>query len=179
MGKGNKAKGATSKKRSPEAAAKKAAKASGSKGPSPGRIEKRKHVRAGDGKQRLVQKLQADAPKAAPSGALKQKRKRAANASALGAVAGMQGSLEELIAASEARVQERVAKSDEEAKSKKSLSSKRRQQLVADESLHMREVLAHPAFQANPFAALQEHLANTVTQPAAKERKGPKGGGRR
>ena len=54
--------------------------------------------------------------------------------------------------------------------SKKSMSSKRRQQMVVEESAHLRDVLSHPAFVANPFAALQEHLANTVTQPAAKER---------
>ena len=43
-----------------------------------------------------------------------------------------------------------------------SLSSKKRQKLVAEETEHMRAVLAHPAFIADPFAALQEHLRNTV-----------------
>ena len=40
----------------------------------------------------------------APKAAQKQKRKRAANAGALGAVAGIRGSLDELITASEERV---------------------------------------------------------------------------
>lgn len=30
---------------------------------------------------------------------------------------------------------------------------------------HMKEVLKHPSFMADPFAALQEHLANTVNKP--------------
>lgn len=161
MGKGHNAKGATGKKKVTKAKAS----AKGS------RIEKRKHARGAtsDGKQRLVQKLKADAP--APKAAQKQKRKRAANAGALGAVAGIRGSLDELITASEERVRERAAAAEgAEKASKKSMSSKRRQQMVVEESAHLRDVLSHPAFVANPFAALQEHLANTVTQPAAKER---------
>ena len=35
---------------------------------------------------------------------------------------------------------------------------------------HMQEVLSHPSFIANPFAALQEHLSNTVTAPASKQK---------
>lgn len=181
MGKGNNAKGATGRKKvkvkgsaAGPLSEKKKAKV---KGPSPGRIEKRKHARAEGstgGRKRLAQKLQGQAPKAAAaaSSSQKQKLKRQKNAGALGAVAGMQGSLEELIAASETRVQERVARNnkEQEAKvSKKSLSSKRRQELVAEESAHLRDVLAHPAFKANPFAALQEHLANTVEPVAEKE----------
>ena len=50
------------------------------------------------------------------------------------------------------------------------MSSKRRQQLVVDETQHMQEVLSHPSFIANPFAALQEHLSNTVTAPASKQK---------
>ena len=158
MGKGHMAKGATGRKKPPAAAAK----APKAKGPQPGRIEKRKHAHgASNGKKRLVQKLQDEAP---PKAAQKQKRKRAANATALGAVAGMRGSLEELIAESEARVQERVAQAEGSSKpTKKSMSSKRRQQLVVEESQHLQDVLSHPAFVANPFAALQEHLSNTVT----------------
>ena len=161
MGKGHNAKGATGKKK--KSVVQKA------KADQPRSIEKRKHARGdSDGKRRLVQKLQADAP---PRKALqKQKQKRAANAGALGAVAGLRGSLEDLITASEERVRERRSAAEgAEKASKKSMSSKRRQQLVADESLHMREVLSHPAFVANPFAALQEHLSNTVTAPASKE----------
>jgi len=189
MGKGNNAKGATGRKKIKikGAAGAPSDKKAKVKGPSPGRIEKRKHARAegsSGGRKRLAQKLQAQAPKAASAAAsssLKQKRRRQKNAGALGAVAGMQGSLEELIAASEARVQERVAKNNEEEEaksSKKSLSSKRRQEMVAEESAHLRDVLSHPAFQANPFAALQEHLANTVGQPSEKEERKSKGKGK-
>lgn len=162
MGKGHNAKGATGKKKKPVG--------SKSKADQPRSIEKRKHARGdSDGKRKLVQKLQADAP---PRKAVqKQKQKRAANAGVLGAVAGLRGSLDDLIHASEERVRERAAAAEGvEKASKKSMSSKRRQQLVVDETQHMQEVLSHPAFIANPFAALQEHLSNTVTAPASKEK---------
>ena len=42
------------------------------------------------------------------------------------------------------------------------LSSKRRQKIVAEETQHLEQVLQHPAFVADPFAALQEHLRNTI-----------------
>uniref|UniRef100_A0A7S0HUC4 Ribosome biogenesis protein SLX9 n=1 Tax=Phaeocystis antarctica TaxID=33657 RepID=A0A7S0HUC4_9EUKA len=162
MGKGHNAKGATGKKKKPLG--------SKSKADQPRSIEKRKHARGdSDGKRKLVQKLQADAP---PRKAVqKQKQKRAANAGVLGAVAGLRGSLDDLIHASEERVRERAAAAEgAEKASKKSMSSKRRQQLVVDETQHMQEVLSHPSFIANPFAALQEHLSNTVTAPASKEK---------
>ena len=162
MGKGHNAKGATGKKKKQTTQKVRA--------DQPRSIEKRKHARGdSDGKRKLVQKLQADAPPR--KAAQKQKQKRAVNAGALGAVAGLRGSLEELITASEERVRERASAAEgAEKANKKSMSSKRRQQLVADESQHMREVLSHPSFIANPFAALQEHLANTVTGPAGKEK---------
>ena len=43
-----------------------------------------------------------------------------------------------------------------------SLTSKKRQKMVADETSHLQQVLQHPAFVADPFAALQEHIRNTV-----------------
>ena len=39
------------------------------------------------------------------------------------------------------------------------------------ETAHMQQVIQHPAFVADPFAALQEHLKNTVGQHGSKERK--------
>ena len=161
MGKGHKAKGATGKKKKSDV--------SKPKTDQPRSIEKRKHARGDSaGKRKLVQKLQADAPP--PKAAQKQKQKRAANAGVLGAVAGLRGSLDDLIQASEARVRERAAAAEgAEKASKKSMSSKRRQQLVVEETQHMQEVLSHPSFIANPFAALQEPLSNTVTAPASKQ----------
>ena len=46
------------------------------------------------------------------------------------------------------------------------ITSKKRQKLVAEETAHMQQVLEHPAFVADPFAALQEHIKNTVTAQA-------------
>ena len=43
--------------------------------------------------------------------------------------------------------------------------------LVAEETAHMQQVIQHPAFLADPFAALQEHLKNTVGQPSKKAEK--------
>ena len=105
-----------------------------------------------------MQRLQAEAP-AKPkseSGAEKRRKKRAAKSAVLGAVDGMRASLEDLLSEGERRAAAAAPSSGG------SLSSKKRQKLVAEETEHMRAVLAHPAFIADPFAALQEHLRNTV-----------------
>ena len=55
--------------------------------------------------------------------------------------------------------------------------------LVVDETRQFQAVLEHPAFVADPIAAIQEHLKNTVGQPSSagggggKKKKG-KGKGR-
>ena len=116
-----------------------------------GGVVKRKH---GEGKQALVQRLQAEAP-AHKSAKEKSRQKRAAKSKILGAVDGMKASLEELLEANE-----RMHKASDS--SLGSLTSKKRQKLVADETSHMQQVLVHPAFIADPFAALQEHIRNTV-----------------
>ena len=45
------------------------------------------------------------------------------------------------------------------------VSQKRRQRIAALETGQLSAVLAHPAFQSDPFAAIQEHLKNTVVEP--------------
>ena len=55
--------------------------------------------------------------------------------------------------------------------SKAALTSKKRQKMVVDETHHMQRVLEHPAFVADPFATLAEHLQNTVGAPTSKESK--------
>ena len=52
------------------------------------------------------------------------------------------------------------------------LSNKKRLKLVAEETQHLRDVLEHPAFVADPLAALREHLKNTVAPkpPRGRER---------
>lgn len=41
-----------------------------------------------------------------------------------------------------------------------------RQQLVVEETAHLAAVLAHPAFVADPFAALQVRAGSCTSQPA-------------
>lgn len=130
-------------------------------------IAKRKHAHGeGSGKKdserkhKLVQKLQQGAQPPRETAREKKRRKQSAQSAVLGAVSGMQQSLEDLMRESEQRV--RAAQPTPPEQGGVSLTSKKRQQLVVEETQHMRDVLAHPAFVADPFAALQEHLANTV-----------------
>ena len=117
------------------------------------RISKQKHKLAQGSKQHpLLPKLQAEAPTAKNKLRSKQ-AKRTAKASVLGAVSSMRESLEELVSTVETSAQKRE---------NVSISGKRRLKLVAEETQHLCAVLEHPAFIADPFAALQEHLRNTV-----------------
>ena len=132
-------------------------------------VAKRKHKSAG--KQALVQRLQAEAGSSTakpPADSIKEKqrKKRSAKSAILGAVDGMKASLEELLSSNEQRLREQQ-RADEARLSGSALSSKKRQKLVAEETLHMQQVLEHPAFIADPFAALQEHLRNTVGVPSS------------
>lgn len=156
-------------------------------------IEKRKHAhgeaaasssgKEGSGlrKHKLLQKLQAGASQAPKSAREKKRAKRSSQSAVLGAVGGMAASLEELMAASDARM--RGSSSTHAQDGGISLTSKKRQQLVVEETQHLQAVLEHPAFVADPFAALQEHLQNTVTPPVderegdgSKKKKGGKKG---
>lgn len=47
----------------------------------------------------------------------------------------------------------------------KILRSKAKQKIVTDETKQLAAVLAHPQFKANPFAAIQQHLATTIPAP--------------
>jgi len=55
------------------------------------------------------------------------------------------------------------------------VSSKTRQRIAAKETKQLGAVHAHPAFQANPFAAIQEHLRNmqASTSEERDSKKGP------
>ena len=86
-------------------------------GSGKGAITKRKHAHAdaatpsssskeevGLRKHKLIQKLEAGAPKPALTAREKKRAKRTAQSAVLGAVGGIAASLEELMAASDARV---------------------------------------------------------------------------
>ena len=45
---------------------------------------------------------------------------------------------------------------------KRSLTSKARSRIVVQETAHLQQVLEHPAFKADPIAALNEHIRNIV-----------------
>ena len=122
-------------------------------------IAKRKHTHGSD-ERGLLKRLEAAAPAKPESSLAKKRKKRAAKSAILGAVGGMKASLDDLLEASESRAAAASGSGGG------SLTSKKRQKLVADETSHMKAVLAHPAFIADPFAALQEHLQNTVSRPA-------------
>jgi len=134
-------------------------------------VAKRKHTLVAGGKRALAQRLEAEAvassSKAAPTSAKAKARKsRATNATIMSAVDGMKASLDELLTANERA--HRPGETEPAAGS--SLTSKRRQKLVVEETKHMQQVLQHPAFVADPFAALQEHLSNTMAATVAKQR---------
>ena len=48
--------------------------------------------------------------------------------------------------------------------------SKKRKKLLLAEVARYKEVIAHPAFKADPWGALMEHIRNTVTIPAERRR---------
>ncbi|GJP46291.1 hypothetical protein CLOM_g5595 [Closterium sp. NIES-68] len=47
------------------------------------------------------------------------------------------------------------------------LSAKQRGKIVVEETKQMAAVLSHPAFKADPFAAIQQHLSNTLPSSVA------------
>jgi len=50
-------------------------------------------------------------------------------------------------------------------------SSKSRKELVGKEVTQMNLVMQHPAFQADPFATIREHLQNTIAKDVEKQKK--------
>ena len=146
----------------------KAASASPSKQPTEKKgVQKKKH------KLELLSQLKAAAPeKPKPESALeKKRRKRSAKSAILGAVDGMKASLDELLEANEGKHKKLKGGGSDAAAPSQAMAAVKRQKLVAEETAHMQQVIQHPAFVADPFAALQEHLKNTVGQHGSKERK--------
>jgi|TARA_B100000513_G_scaffold187543_1_gene110042 hypothetical protein len=109
--------------------------------------------------QQLVSKLASERAAAAP----KRKRSKKGSTTLLGAVASMKDSLEALLDSNETTASTRLPAAP------KLSSARGRLKLVTEETDHMKEVISHPAFAADPFAALQEHLENTVhkSEPSA------------
>lgn len=68
----------------------------------------------------------------------------------------MKASLEELLDANEEHHKQ------EWRTRKRSLTSKARSRIVVQEKAHLQQVLEHPAFKADPIAALNEHIRNIV-----------------
>ena len=83
--------------------------------------------------------------------------------------AGAMGELGSLAEALESTASSRVQALPPATSSSK-VTEKRRQRIAAHETTQLSAVLAHPAFQSDPFAAIQEHLNNTVvrSQPGGK-----------
>lgn len=140
-------------------------------------VAKRKHGATGKGQRALLGRLEAQQQQQTPgadggtkadaaSARAKARRKRSKNSTILGAIDGMRAELDDLMAANEERQHQRAMEAQDASLSKAAITAKRRQKLVADETAHLQEVLQHPAFVADPFAALAEHLKNTVSEPS-------------
>ena len=131
--------------------------------PKAGGVAKKKHIH-GKRQHALLPQLSAAAPeqKRVESAKEKKARKRSAKSAVLGAVDGMRSSLDELLAASEKKFKQQAEDADMGPASSHAITSKKRQKMVADETAQMQQVIQHPAFIADPFGALQQHLANTV-----------------
>lgn len=138
-------------------------------GTQPG-VSKRTHTLAKNRKQHaLLPQLEAEAASAHKQRAKKKDRqKRAGSSTIAGAMDGIRATLDELLAANERHHKSAAV---DASGSNAVLTSKKRQKMVADETQHMQRVLEHPAFIADPFAALAEHLKNTVGAPTTKEAK--------
>ena len=144
-----------------------------------GGVKKKKH--AAKKQHALLPRLEAEAPaRSAPLSAReKLQRKRAAKSTILGAnLSGMQASIEELIAANEQHYREQWEKSGGGGSSH-ALTARKRQKMVVEETQHLQQVLAHSAFVADPFAALQQHIGNTVKSGHAPAGGSAKKGGKR
>jgi len=136
-------------------------------------IRKQKHTMAKKRQHALLPQLQAQAVAEKRPGAHvrdKARKKRAGTATISSAISGIRATLDELLTANEQLHKDAAAASDPSV-SKAALTSKKRQKMVVDETHHMQRVLEHPAFVADPFAALAEHLQNTVGGPTSKESK--------
>jgi ABC-type dipeptide/oligopeptide/nickel transport system ATPase subunit len=48
-------------------------------------------------------------------------------------------------------------------------TNKAKRKLVAEEARHVGLVMQHPAFKADPFATIQEHLRNTLAEEKVKQ----------
>ena len=97
-----------------------------------------------------------------------QKRKTLSSlvpASAKGKVLDDFGTLSAALETAAARSKVAAQQAASSQKPSSRVSQKRRQRIAALETGQLSAVLAHPAFQSDPFAAIQEHLKNTVVEP--------------
>ena len=77
---------------------------------------------------------------------------------------GSLGSLTSLI--SNLPVKGGTGKSQKDGQKPKRVSNKTKQKVAGSEIKLLRAVHEHPAFKADPFAAIQEHLKNTLNVPS-------------
>lgn len=111
-------------------------------GPRGGGVHKKKHLMGSKREHALLPRLrEEDASGKAEALAAKQRRKRASNSGVLGAVSGMRATLDELLAAGEAKAAAAMAQSSV------GLNAKKRLKLVAEETV--RAVRPMALFAAN------------------------------
>ncbi|BBN13233.1 hypothetical protein MPTK1_6g01880 [Marchantia polymorpha subsp. ruderalis] len=125
-------------------------------------------VRKQDKQLRFINKLQ-DNQKLSVKKTIGKKRKRTREkAKALSSLSSLLDSLP---------TQEEVIASPLSFK-KKQLTRKSHQKVVVKETKQLAAVLAHPEFQTDPFAAIQQHLTNTLPAPDPPAKK-PDGKGKK
>jgi hypothetical protein len=82
-------------------------------------------------------------------------------------IAGMFGDLEDLQKSLFAiQASSKAQEKTDQTKSVSQMTGKQKKRLIMHELVHLKAVHTHPAFKANPFAAIQMHLQNTVLRGA-------------
>ena len=128
--------------------------------------KKKSRLLADSRRNTLLPQLQneVDARASAATARRQEKKMAATGLKAASALDGMKASLEELMEHNETSHKEAWQSR------KRSLSAKARSRIVVQETAHLQKVLEHPAFKANPIAALNEHIKNIVDASNAGEK---------
>jgi hypothetical protein len=122
-------------------------------------VRKKKHLLGSKREHALLPRLQeAETSGKAEALAAKQRRKRAANAGALGAVSGLRATLDELLAAGEAKAEAAMAQSSV------GLTAKKRLKLVAEETVGCRPACLAAGFCSHPHR-LYSHPYRLCSHP--------------
>eukprot|EP00245_Coleochaete_scutata_P005325 TRINITY_DN18789_c0_g1_i1.p1 TRINITY_DN18789_c0_g1~~TRINITY_DN18789_c0_g1_i1.p1 ORF type:complete len:209 (+),score=48.68 TRINITY_DN18789_c0_g1_i1:123-749(+) len=126
---------------------------------------------------RFAQKLQTSHQALAPTKTIAKKRKKRRGAKSSGHTLESLESLAKFLPTAESL----AMKASSSQRGSKIMRSKARQEITKEETKQLAAVLSHPAYQQNPFAAIRQHLQNTLPPrpaplpaPSDKKQKGKK-----